>query len=264
MSLTTSGQIFSAVAIASLGCAYWLGRGVSQRTKPGGGTSIFLVVVLFFLIALAVPLSYFVGQAVFDLATKPRYSASVVGHTSRLEDYEYKDSNDRTVRSKRWMHVATVRFTGPQGEPVELPSSISSTAIPKLESPMTVVYMPGDSVASELSVRSVGLLLGGAVMLFILGYFLWVAVWYAMGKPMQGVSDFGGALFFKFLLPCVTLLMMAAMAYAAMKYFFLGNPDEFPLWVAIMCTFFTLCLLPLVIQLFKGKTKNKKRTKAVV
>ncbi len=256
MALTTAGQNFFLVAGASLVSAIWLGRRVSQRMKPGSGASIFLVVVIFVMITLFVPLSYFIGQAMYDLATKPSYSATVVSYTSKLEDYDEKNSDGRTVRGKRLMHVASVRFIGPDGEPVVLPSSVSSSAIPELGSPMKVVYVPGDSTASELSVRSVGLLLGGAVMMFVLGYFLWAMCWYAMGKPMQGVSDFGTVFFFKFFLPCVTLLMMVGMAYPAVKYFFLGNPDEYPLWVASLCAFFPLALLPLAIQLLKSKRRK--------
>lgn len=255
MQLTTAGQIFLAASAASLGAAFWLGRRVSRRMQPGKGTSSFMVIVLFTMITLFVPFTYWTGQSLYALATKPSYSATIVGYTSEYRDYDEKDANGRSVRRKRLMHTPQVRFSGPDGAPVELPSSVASSGIPVEGELLTVVYTPGDRVAAELSARSVGLWLGAGVMLFILGYCLWAAVWYGMGRPMAGVAAFGTTFLFRFFLPGVTLLMTAALGYAAFKYFALGNPDGFPLWVGALCTLFTLALLPLLVTLLK-RTKN--------
>jgi hypothetical protein len=256
MQLTTAGQIFLAASAASLVSAYWLGRRVSARLQPGKGTSTFIVIVLFALIALFAPFTYWTGQALYGLATKPSYSATVVSYTSEYRDYDEEDANGRKVRRTRLMHTPQVRFTGPDGAPVELPSSVASSGIPVVGEQLTVVFAPGDTVAAELSARSVGLWLGAGVMLFILGYCLWAAVWYGMGRPMAGVATFGTTFLFRFLLPVVTLLMTAALGYTAFKYFALGNPDGFPRWVGWLCTLFTLALLPLLVTLFK-REKNE-------
>ena len=87
-------------------------------------------------------------------------------------------------------------------------------------------------------------------MLFILGYCLWAMVWYGLGHPMEGVHAFGMTFLFRFFLPGITLLMVLALGYPAIKYFALGNPDDYPLWVACLCTLFTLALLPLLVLLF--------------
>ena len=260
MALTSAGQIFLACSAVFLGAAYGLGRGVSRRLRPGKRTSVLLVIIFFTMISLFVPFTWWTGQALFALATKPIYSATVVGHTSELRDYEEKDSRGRTVRGQRLMHTAQVRFLGPDGAWLELPNSVASGDEPVDGSGLKVVYAPGDRVATEFSVRSVGLWLGASVMLFILGYFLWAAVWYAMGRPMEGVRDFGMAFLFRFLLPGVTSLMAAALGYTALKYFALGNPDGHPLWVACLCTLFTLALLPLLVTLLtpaKGRRRGE-------
>ena len=256
MVLTTAGQIFLASSAAFLAAAVWLARRVSQRMRPGKGTSKLLVLIIFAVIALFVPFSVWTGQALYSLATKPSYSATVVGHTSELRDYEEKDSNGRTVRGQRLMHTAQVRFTGPAGEPLELPNSVASGDVPVEGSQLTVVYTPGDRIATELSARSVGLWLAAGVMLFILGYCLWAMVWYGLGHPMEGVHAFGMTFLFRFFLPGITLLMVLALGYPAIKYFALGNPDDYPLWVACLCTLFTLALLPLLVTLF---TRDKGR-----
>jgi hypothetical protein len=259
MALTSAGQVLLVSAAVFLGAAVWLGRRVSQRIRPGTGGSALLVVIIFALIALFVPFSYWTGQALYSLATKPSYSATVVGYTSEYRDYQEKDSRDRTVTRQRLMHTAQVRFAGPDGEPLELPSSVASTEVPLEGTQLRVVYAPGDRVAAELSARSVGLWLGASVMLFILGYCLWATVWYALGHPMKGVAAFGMTFLFRFLLPGITLLMALALGYSALKYFVFGNPDDYPLWVACLCTLFTLALLPLLVMLF---TPNKTRPRA--
>ena len=246
MVLTSAGQILLASSAAFLAAAVWVGRRVSQRIRPGEGTSKLLVLIIFAVIALFVPFSYWTGQALYSLATKPSYSATVVGYTSEYRDYEEKDSNGRTVRGQRLMHTAQVRFTGPAGEPLELPNSVASGEVPVEGAQLTVVYTQGDRVATELSARSVGLWLAAGVMLFILGYCLWAMVWYGLGHPMEGVHAF----LFRFFLPGITLLMVLALGYPAIKYFVLGNPDGYPLWVACLCTLFTLALLPLLVLLF--------------
>ncbi|MDR7306372.1 hypothetical protein [Rhodoferax saidenbachensis] len=250
MVLTSAGQVFLVTSALFLGAAYWLGRRVSQRSQPGKGTSTLVVIILFTLIALFVPFTYWTGQALYALATKPSYSATVVGYTSELRDYEEKDSRDRTVRGQRLMHTAQVRFIGPDGVPLELSSTVASTEIPMEGAKLTVVYAPGDHAATELSPRTVGLWLGASVMLFILGYCLWATVWYALGRPMEGVQAFGMTFLFRVFLPGVSLLMALALGYVALKYFALGNPDGYPLWVACLCTLFTLALLPLLVTLF--------------
>jgi hypothetical protein len=258
MQLTTAGQIFLAASAASLVSAYWLGRRVSRRLQPGKGTNAFIVIVLFSMIALFAPFTYWTGQALYGLATKPSYSATVVGHTSEYRDYDEEDSNGRRVRRTRLMHTAQLNFIGPDGALVTLPSSVASSGVPIDGDRLTVVYVPGDTVASELSARSIGLWLGACVMLFILGYCLWATVWYSMGHAMEGVVAFGMAFLFRFLLPVVTMLMTAAMGYAAFKYFALGNPDGFPPWVGWLCTLFTLALLPLLVALFT-RPKNEEK-----
>ena len=250
MALTSAGQILLASSVVFLAAAYWVGRRVSQRLRPEEGTSTLVVVIIFSLIALFVPFSYWTGEALYSLATKPRYSATVVGHTSEYRDYEKEDSRGRRVRGQRLMHTAQVRFAGPDGGTLELSSSVASTEVPVEGSQLTVVYAPGDRVAAELSARTVGLWLAAGVMLFILGYCLWGTVWYGLGHPMEGVLAFGMAFLFRFLLPVVSSLMALALGYVAIKYFALGNPDGYPLWVACLCTLFTLALLPLLFTLF--------------
>ncbi len=254
MPFTSAGQMLLASSAACLAAAVWLGRRVSQRTGGGAGTSTLVVAILFALIALFVPFSYWTGQALYALASKPSYSATVVGYTSAYRDYTEKDSRDRSVTVQRLVHTAQVRFAGPEGALLELPSSVASTEVPVKGAALTVVYAPGDRVAAELSARSVGLWLGASAMWFILGYCLWATMWYALGRPMAGVQAFGMALLFRFLLPGITVLMTLALGYPALKYFAFGNPDGYPLWVACVCTLFTLALLPLLVALFtQGK-----------
>jgi FtsH-binding integral membrane protein len=251
MTLTTAGQTFLASSAAFLVAAIWLGRRVSQRSQPGKGTSTLVVVILFALIALFVPFSYWTGQALYAFASKPSYSVTVVGHTSEYRSYDEEDANGRSVTRQRLMHTAQVRFIGPEGVALEMPNSVASSEIPVDGEEWTVVYAPGDRVASELSVRSVGLWLAASVMLFMLGYCLWATVRYAQGHSMEGVLAFGMAFLFRFLLPVTTLLMAGALGYSALKYFAFGNPDGYPFWVACLCTLFTLALLPLLVTLFR-------------
>jgi hypothetical protein len=256
MQLTTAGQAVLASSAAFLAAALWLGKRVSQRLQPGKGTSTMVVIIVFALLALFVPFSYWAAQALYALATKPSYSATVVGHTSEYRDYDEKDANGRDVTRRVLMHTARVRFIGPAGEPLDLPSSIASAEVPVNGAQIKVVYAPGDRVASELSARSVGLWLGACVMLFILGYCLWATVWYALGHPMEGVRAFGSAFLLRFFVPGATLLMTLALGYPVYKYFALGNPDGYPLWVAGLCTLFVIALLPLLVALIRGNTNE--------
>lgn len=259
MTLTPAGQILLACTAVFLCAAYWLGRRVSRRAHPGQRTSVLVVIVAFALISLFVPFSWWTAQALFGLATKPVYAATVVGHTSEYRDYEEKDSRGRTVRGQRLMHTAQVRFVGADGQPLELSNSVASTEEPVDGSRLKVVYAPGDGVATELSARSVGLWLAASVMVFILGYCLGAMVWYGLGHPMAGVQAFGAAFLFRFLLPGITGLMALALGYTAFKYVVLGNPDDHPAWVAALCALFTLALLPLLVTLLTPGRKRRRR-----
>jgi hypothetical protein len=187
MLLNASGMIFLVSMAACLGTAIWLERRVSQRSHPGEGRNVLMVFLMLMVISMFASLAFATGQQLFALVSKPSYSATVVGHTSEYVDYEETNSSGRTESGQRLMHTAQVRFTGPDGVSLELPSSLSAAEVPRDGSRLTVVYAPGDQRVAELSTRSVGLWLGACVMLCILGYFLWATVWYALGRPMAGV-----------------------------------------------------------------------------
>ncbi|MEB3754860.1 hypothetical protein [Acinetobacter sp. MD2(2019)] len=58
-------------------------------------------------------------------------------------------------------------------------------------------------------------------------------------------------------IPLGSMSMFAMLLYVLFEYFFLGDPQELPFWVVILCAFFVLMLMPLIYHIFsKGKLSD--------
>ena len=74
-----------------------------------------------------------------------------------------------------------------------MPGNVRSGGAPEIGERIDVVLPPGADQWHERSVRSVGLLAGGAVMVAMIGYFLYLIAAYGAGRNLDGAARFGVA-----------------------------------------------------------------------
>ena len=88
-------------------------------------------------------------------------------------------------------------------------------------------------------------------MLAIEGYFLLLMLMYALGYDVGKFPTLGIQVAINGLVPLGAGLMFSAFSYVVDAYIFLNNPDGHPLWVASLCGFSMLALLPLLFHYLK-------------
>jgi hypothetical protein len=236
--------------IATIILALWLSQKFLRRGSPdqavGTGSVCLLAVVMFGITWFFLLMSSWVGHTAYDLATKPTYTATVIGFEAR------EGMTDDHGNRGEPAYVPKVRFTDAQGKDVELLSSIATGGDPPvLGSTLTIVYAAGDEVALEKSVAALSLMVIACFGLFCAGFGLCAFVAYACGADMRRFK----ALFGKFVTWTFFLAifgMAAALGYAVYEYFFMGNPKGLPAGIAGLCVFFELSLLSVCYILLRG------------
>jgi len=108
MQLTYAGQVFLVVVAILMVWSFvltkfWVKR-LAKNRKSSKFEFTYLFAVVFSISALFFPFTYWVSQAIYGLATKPSYDATVVNYTSEWVDTERTDSNGRKYKTKTLMH----------------------------------------------------------------------------------------------------------------------------------------------------------------
>ncbi|AOI87111.1 uracil permease [Burkholderia cepacia] len=251
MALTQAGKVF-VVCVAVFGvAAYWLASRVVRRQTGGkrgaAGAVAFWWLVCFCLVSLLFPFAYWIGDELYTLAVLPKYEATVVSYQSEWDTCERRDSSGRTDRYRCIKYTSILEAVMPDGERVVLPGNIRSGGVPEIGEKIDVVLPAGATQLHERSVRSVGLLAGGALMVAIIGYFVYLIAAYGAGKNIDGAARFGVAAVMNALVPLGALLMEIGFLSVPYRYWVRGNPEQWPVWVLALGLLFALALLPLLL-----------------
>ncbi|WP_175909780.1 uracil permease [Burkholderia metallica] len=251
MALTHAGKVF-VVCVAVFGvAAYWLASRMVRRQTGGkrgsGGAVAFWWLVCFCLVSLFFPFAYWIGDELYELAVSPKYEATVVSYQSEWDTCESRDSSGRTDRYPCIKYTSILEAVMPDGGRVVLPGNIRSGNVPEIGERVDVVLPPGAHQLHERSVRSIGLLAGGGLMVAMIGYFLYLIAAYGAGRNLDRAARLGVAAVMNGLVPLGALLMEIAFLSVPYRYWMRGNPDDWPVWVLALALLFALALLPLLL-----------------
>ena len=106
-----------------------------------------------------------------------------------------------------------------------------------------------------ISLASIGLYVGLAVMLMILGYILANVVLFALGRKSKRLDAFGSFLLVYIVIGGAMLFMLAGMVYGVYSYFQPGS--DMPLAIMLVCAFFSLTLALAFVGVFLIPKKAK-------
>lgn len=128
MQLTYAGQVFLVVVVilcvwSFVLTKFWLKR-LAKNRDSSKFEFAYLFVVVFSISSLFFPFTHWVSQAVYSLAIKPSYDATIVSYTSESVDTERTDSNGRKYKTKTLMHTAQVQFKDDHNRTLVLDNSI--------------------------------------------------------------------------------------------------------------------------------------------
>lgn len=251
MALTHAGKVFVVCVVVFGVAAYWLASRMVRRqnggTRGSGGAVAFWWLVCFCLVSLCFPFAYWIGDELYDLAVSPKYEATVVSYQSEWDTCERRDSSGRTDKYRCIKYTSILEAVMPNGERVVLPGNIRSGSVPEIGERVDVVLPQGANQLHERSVRSVGLLAGGGLMVAMTGYFLYLIAAYGAGRNLDGAGRFGVAVVLNGLVPLGALLMEIGFLSVPYRYWARGNPEQWPVWVLALSLLFALGLLPLLL-----------------
>ncbi|MBZ5794004.1 uracil permease [Burkholderia contaminans] len=251
MALTHAGKVFVVCVAVFAVAAYWLASRMVRRQTGGkrgaGGAVAFWWLVCFCFVSLFFPFAYWIGDELYELAVSPKYEATVVSYQSEWDTCERSDNNGRTDKYRCIKYTSILEAVMPDGQRVVLPGNIRSGSMPVIGERVDVVLPQGANQLHERSVRSVGLLAGGALMVAMIGYFLYLIAAYGAGRNLDGAARFGVAVVMNALVPLGALLMEIGFLSVPYRYWARGNPEQWPVWVLALCLLFALALLPLLL-----------------
>lgn len=256
MALTHAGKVFVVCVAVFAVAAYWLASRMVRRQSggrrgakgaPNRGAVAFWWLVCFCLVSLFFPFAYWIGDELYELAVSPKYEATVVSYQSEWDTCESRDSNGRTDKYRCLKYTPILEAVMPDGQRVVLPGNIRSGSAPVIGERVDVVLPPGANQLHERSVRSVGLLAGGGLMVAMIGYFLYLIAAYGAGRNLDRAARFGVAAVINGLVPLGALLMEIGLLSVPYRYWAQGNPEQWPVWVLALCLLFALSLLPLLL-----------------
>ena len=224
-----------------------------NKAKAGCFTAFFIWVPISLLVGLT-PFMLLLGvstaKELYQLASdsdfKP-YTAQVVRYENTYMS-ETKDSNKRT----RYVEMGTpvVTFTIESGR--ELERALPFAAEVNGESSYNIRYKASTDEIIVTDVFIVVKTIGVIIFLVIAVFAYWGIYGYLTDKPMKNYGNYlaKGLLYGVFL--TMTMGLCAGLIYAVFV-------KELSLWWQVVCIFFALSLLPVIIQIFLTMFRSKVR-----
>ncbi|WP_454938462.1 hypothetical protein [Capnocytophaga gingivalis] len=246
----------------SVGLTYLIIRKGNKRAKDKGKdkagclTAFFIWVPISLLVGLT-PFMLLLGvgtaKQLYQLASdsdfKP-YTAQVV----RYEDIHTERFSDRNGSSHTTEYVEmgtpVVTFTLESGK--ELERTLPFATEVNGESSYNIRYKASTDEIIVTDVYIVVKIIGLIIFFVIAVFAYWGIYGYLTDRPMKNYGNYlaYGLLYGIFL--TMTMGLCAGLIYGVLT-------KELPLWVQVLCIFFALSLLPVIIQIFRSMFRSKVR-----
>ena len=224
-----------------------------NKAKAGCFTAFFIWVPISLLVGLT-PFILLLGagtvKELYQLASdsdfKP-YTAQVVRYENTYMS-ETKDSNKRT----RYVEMGTpvVTFTIESGR--ELERALPFAAEVNGESSYNIRYKASTDEIIVTDVFIVVKTIGVIIFLVIAVFAYWGIYGYLTDKPMKNYGNYLAKGLLYGIILTMTMGLFAGLIYAVFV-------KELSLWWQVVCIFFAVSLLPVIIQIFRSMFRSKVR-----
>mgnify|MGYP003575454400 CR=1 FL=1 len=258
--LTGYGWLMIVVALLSVLLTYKFlsrksGDSFSKTVKPKAGCLSFgyVFLVIFCIATLALGAVGMFVNSIHNIVSLPRYEATIIDHESHQS--ESRDSDGR--RRSRTMYTPTLRFTDNAGNLREVKADLSSSGKDPIGSTLTIGYKDGMSKAEVISITKYLMLLGLAIMMFVLVYVLVLGIVYSFGWSTAFILRIGGGFLMYFLFPAGMMVLFWGCAYHGLYKHFTGQRHDMPVWAIVVCSIFSVVLFLSFIgylRMLMGKT----------
>ena len=248
--------------VVSVGLTYLILRKLNSKAKDKGKdkagclTAIFIwmpisLLVMFtpFMLGLGVGTAKELYQLSFDSAFKP-YTAQVVRyeniHTERFERKSGKTYYTEYVE----MGTPVVTFTLESGK--ELERTLPFATEVNGESSYNIRYKASTDEIIVTDVFIVVKTIGVIIFLVIAVFAYWGIYGYLTDKPMKNYGNYLAYGVLYGIILTMTMGLCAGLIFAVLT-------KELSLWWQVVCIFFALSLLPVIIQILRSMFRSKVR-----
>ena len=224
-----------------------------NKAKAGCFTAFFIWVPISLLVVLT-PFMLLLGvstaKQLYQLASDSDFK-SYTAHVVRYENTymsETKDSNKRT----RYVEMGTpvVTFTIESGR--ELERALPFATEVNGESSYNIRYKASTDEIIVIDVYIVVKIIGLIIFFVIAVFAYWGIYGYLTDRPMKNYGNYlAYGLLYGIFLP-MTMGLCAGLIYAVFV-------KELSLWWQVVCIFFAVSLLPVIIQIFRSMFRSKVR-----
>jgi len=227
-----------------------------NKAKAGCFTAFFIWVPISLLVGLT-PFMLLLGvstaKQLYQLASdsdfKP-YTAQVVRyediHTERFSDRNGSSHTTRYVE----MGTPVVTFTIESGQ--ELERALPFATEVNGESSYNIRYKASTDEIIVTDVYIVVKIIGLIIFFVIAVFAYWGIYGYLTDKPMKNYGNYLAYGLLYGIILTMTMGLCAGLIYGVLT-------KELPLWVQVLCIFFALSLLPVIIQIFRSMFRSKVR-----
>ena len=251
--------IFLLFWVASVGLTYLIIRKSNRKAKDkgkdkAGCLSAFFIWVPISLLVGLTPFMLLLGagtaKELYQLASDSdfkSYTAQVVRYEDTYTSEE-RDSDGRT----RYVEMGTpvVTFTVESGQ--ELERALPFATEVNGESSYNIRYKASTDEIIVTDVFIVVKTIGVIIFLVIAVFAYWGIYGYLTDKPMKNYSNYlAKGLLYGIILP-MTMGLCAGFIFAVLT-------KELSLWWKVVCIFFAVSLLPVIIQIFRSMFRSKVR-----
>ncbi len=245
--------------VVSVGLTYLILRKLNSKAKDkgkdkAGCLSAFFIWVPISLLVGLTPFMLLLGagtaKELYQLASDSdfkSYTAQVVRYEDTYTSEE-RDSDGRT----RYVEMGTpvVTFTIESGE--ELERALPFATEVNGESSYNIRYKASTDEIIVTDVYIVVKIIGLIIFFVIAVFAYWGIYGYLTDKPMKNYGNYlAKGLLYGIILP-MTMGLCAGFIFAVLT-------QELSLWWQVVCIFFALSLLPVIIQIFRSMFRSKVR-----
>ncbi len=223
-----------------------------NKAKAGCFTAFFIWVPISLLVTLT-PFILLLGvgtaKQLYQLASDSDFK-SYTAHVVRYENTYMSETKDSNKRTRVEMGTPVVTFTIESGR--ELERALPFATEVNGESSYNIRYKASTDEIIVTDVYIVVKIIGLIIFFVIAVFAYWGIYGYLTDRPMKNYGNYlAYGLLYGIFLP-MTMGLCAGLIYAVFV-------KELSLWWQVVCIFFAVSLLPVIIQIFRSMFRSKVR-----
>jgi hypothetical protein len=197
----------------------------------------------FCLISLCLISAFWDGQVLLALDVVPKHDVVVAAYPMERDSCEHYDDSFRAARYPCQYYAPALNTVLADGAKLAFPGNVHVGMSAKVGGAPDVAEPPSPIELHERAVVGLTLFTGASTIVAMAGYLLYLIAAYGAGRDIESAVDMGRLVATRALKPLGFLFMELGSLAAVYLYWGLGNPGQWPAWIAVLCGLFAMTLM---------------------